>query len=161
IKCHGGKKLKGGLALDSRDAILEGGDHGPAIAPRNPDKSLLIQALRHAHKEIKMPPGKHLPDAVVRDFAAWIKADPVCPNGLPRAATPRPEQPWAFRPLGKSTPPPDRDGWSADPIDRFIQAKLRQHHLNPAGPADKHTLIRRATFNLLGLPPTPEEIDAF
>jgi hypothetical protein len=161
IKCHGGKKLKGGLALDSGDAILEGGDHGPAIVPRSPDKSLLIQALRHAHKEIKMPPGKRLPDAVVRDFAAWIKDGASWPKGLTLVATSRPEQPWAFRPLGKTAPPPDRDGWSAGAIDRFILAKLRQHHLQPAGPADKVTLIRRATFNLLGLPPTPEEVDAF
>jgi hypothetical protein len=162
LKCHGGKKIKGGLQLDSRAAMLEGGDHGPALVPGSPDKSLLIQALRHAHKEVKMPPGKRLPEAVVKDFAAWVKDGAFWPKGV-KLATPssRTGQPWAFTPLANVEPPSDPDGWSANPIDRFIQARLRPRRLQPAGPADKYTLIRRATFDLLGLPPTPEEVDAF
>jgi hypothetical protein len=165
-KCHGGDKARGGLRLDSREALLEGGDHGPAIVPGDPEKSLLIQAIRHAHDEIKMPPKQRLPDAVVADFAAWVKGGATWPKAAPVArsgdrAPTGAKRLWAFEPVRKSLPPPDPDGWAANPVDRFIRARLRQQGFQPAGPADRRTLIRRATFDLTGLPPTPAEVDAF
>src|SRR5262245_36836107 len=111
VRCHGGAKTKGGLRLDSRDALLKGGEHGPAIVPGDPDKSLLVQAVRHAHDEIKMPPDKRLPDGVVNDLAAWVKDGAAWPKGVAVAPAPRAERRWAFAPVGRIEPPADPDGW--------------------------------------------------
>jgi hypothetical protein len=159
FKCHGGEKVRGGLRIDSRAALLRGGDHGPAVVPGDPDNSLLIQAVRHAREDVKMPPGKRLPDAAVEVLAAWVKGGVVWPEG----ATPfvsRMARPWAFQPPRKVEPPFPL-GRSANPIDCFLWAKQRARGLEPAAPADKRTLLRRVTFDLTGLPPTPEEMDAF
>jgi hypothetical protein len=160
FKCHGGKKVRGGLRLDSRSALLKGGDSGPAVVPGDADKSRLIQAIRYKHEDFKMPPGKQLPPAVVADLVAWVKDGAVWPEqsspGRASAA-----KRWAFTPIPKVVPPADPAGWSANPIDRFVRARLREHGLQPAGPADKRTLIRRVTFDLVGLPPTPAEVDDF
>jgi hypothetical protein len=161
LKCHGGKKVRGGLRLDSRAALLKGGDHGPAAVPGDPGRSLLIQALRHAHEEIRMPPGKKLPAPVVEDFARWVQAGAPWPRGITLSPSLRSQGLWAFEPVQEVEPPPDPDGWSANPVDRFVRAKLRDNGLEPAGPADRRTVIRRVTFDLTGLPPTPEEVDAF
>jgi hypothetical protein len=161
VKCHGDKKIRGGLRLVSRAALLEGGDHGPAVVPNSPEKSLLIQALRHTHPDVKMPPNQRLPDSVINDFAAWVKAGTAWPAGTTRQASSSSATPWVFRHVRKVEPPPDPDGWSAKPIDRFIRAPQRRHGLDPAGSADRRTLLRRATFDLTGLPPTPAEVDAF
>ncbi|HZY84798.1 MAG TPA: DUF1549 domain-containing protein, partial [Gemmataceae bacterium] len=158
LRCHGAKKQRGDLRLDSRASLLKGGAHGPAVVPGDPDKSLLIQAVRRAHEGVKMPPNKRLPDAEVRALAAWVKGGAVWPEGAASAL--REERPWAFRPL-RPVEPPDSSGKSANPIDRFIHARLRERGLQATAPADRRTLIRRATFDLTGLPPTPEEIDAF
>ena len=80
LKCHGGKKVSNGLRVDSREALLKGGEHGPAIVPGDPDKSLLIQAIRRVHAEIKMPPDKKLPDATIADFVAWVKSGAHWPS---------------------------------------------------------------------------------
>jgi mono/diheme cytochrome c family protein len=160
LRCHGGKKQRGGLRLDSRAALLEGGEHGPAVVPGDPDNSLLVQAVRHAHEDVKMPPNKRLPDADVAALAAWVKGGAVWPEGA-AAAQLREERPWAFRPLWQGEPPPGPSGTSANPIDRFIRARLREPGLQPAPRADQRTLIRRVTFDLTGLPPTPEEVGAF
>src|SRR5260370_40238844 len=114
LKCHGGKKVSNGLRVDSRESLLKGGDHGPALKPGDPDKSLLIQAIRHAHAEIKMPPEKKLPDAVIADFAAWVKSGATWPKTLSLATTKH----WAFEPIRKFEPPSDPSGWSEHPIDR-------------------------------------------
>jgi hypothetical protein len=160
FKCHGGRKARGGLRLDSRAALLKGGDRGPAVAPGDPDGSLLIQAIRYAHEKVKMPPEKPLPASTVDDFAAWVRDGAVWPEGVavaPDAVDSR----WAFERLRKAEPPDDPSGWSANAVDRFIRAKLQAQGLQPADPADRRTLIRRVTFDVIGLPPTPEEVDAF
>jgi hypothetical protein len=161
LKCHGGKKERGGLRLDSRAALLEGGDSGPAVVPGAPEKSLLLQAIRQTREDLKMPPGRRLPPDVVKDFAAWVKTGAYWPKGLTLTPPSARKALWAFAPVRSVAPPPDSDGWSANPIDRFIRARQRQHGLRPAGPADRYTLLRRVTFDLTGLPPTPAEMDAF
>jgi hypothetical protein len=159
LRCHGAKKPRGQLRLDSRAALLRGGAHGPAVVAGEPKKSLLVAAIRHTHDEIKMPPDKQLAPEVVSDFVAWIKGGAVWPRES--ALGSGSSEHWAFAPIRKVEPPADPEGWSDNPIDRFLRAKQRQHSLTPAGPADRRTLIRRATFDLTGLPPTPEEVDAF
>ena len=159
FKCHGGSKTSGDLRVDSRAALLEGGTRGAAIKPGDPDKSLLLSAVRHAHPELKMPPGKMLPDHVVVEIAAWIKHGAVWPKDVAGRSF-KAEQHWAFQPVKSIAPPTDPTGWAQHPIDRFIAAKLRGHGLAPVGPADRRALLRRVTFDLIGLPPTPEEIEA-
>jgi hypothetical protein len=160
LRCHGAKKPRGELRVDSRAALLKGGEHGPAIVPGAPEKSLLVQAIRHVHDEIKMPPGKVLAPAVVADFVAWIKDGAIWPREAALLDSGSGVY-WAFAPIRKIDPPADPEGWSNNPIDRFLRARQRQRGLTPAGPADRLTLIRRASFDLTGLPPTPEEVDAF
>src|SRR5262249_47027291 len=126
-----------------------------------PQKSLLIQAIRHTNDEIKMPPDKPLGAAVVADFVAWVQDGAAWPKETALLRPPRTAGHWAFEPISTPEPPPDPDGWSLTPIDRFIRAKLRQRGLVPAGRADRRTLIRRVTFDLTGLPPTLLEVDAF
>ncbi len=161
VKCHGDKKARGGLRIDSRAAVLRGGDRGPAVVPGEPNKSLLIQALRYTHADVKMPPDQRLPAAVVKDFEAWVKGGAAWPEGVVIRPAGGASAAWAFEPVRKVEPPADPDGWSANPVDRFIRAKLRERGLRPAGPADRRTLIRRVTFDLTGLPPTPEEVADF
>jgi hypothetical protein len=161
LRCHGGKKTRGGLRVDSRAALLRGGDSGPALVPGNAGKSLLIQVIRHTHEELEMPPGKKLPAAVIADFVAWVNKGAPWPEESPGRTPGRTPKRWAFTPVKVVQPPPDPSGWSANAIDRFVQAKLHKHGLTPAGPADKRTLIRRVTFDVIGLPPTPAEVDAF
>jgi hypothetical protein len=157
IKCHGGEKVRGGLRLDSRSALLKGGEQGPAVVPGDPEKSLLVQAVRHTQDDLKMPPTRRLPAAEVEALAAWVKDGAAWPAGVASLA----ERRWAFGPVPKVEPPPGPADGSADTIDRFVRAKLREHGLEPAAPADRRTLIRRASFDLTGLPPTPEEVGAF
>jgi hypothetical protein len=161
FRCHGGEKTRGQLRVDSREALLKGGESGPAMRPGAPERSLLVQALRHEGDGPRMPPNKPLPPEVVADFAAWIKAGAPWP---PKAADFRPAKSskphWAFEPV-RAVAPPDAGGEAFGPIDCFLAAKLREKGLHPVGPADRQTLIRRATFDLTGLPPTPEEVGAF
>lgn len=167
-ECHSTeKKIKGGLALDTREATLKGGDTGPALVAGDPEKSLLIEAVRYANHDLQMPPKKRLSDAEVRVLEAWIKMGAPDPRtGLVAAAKgPRVidigegRKFWSFTPLARIEPPAVSEATS--PIDAFIRTKLRENKLSPAPPADKRTLIRRATFDLTGLPPTPQEVDAF
>jgi hypothetical protein len=154
LRCHGGAKVRGGLRLDSRASLLKGGDSGPAVVPGNAERSLLIRALRHTDDDLKMPPAKPLPDSVVADFVTWVNdgaAWPDRPSAAPASGH------WAFEPIRRVEPP----AGLGNPIDRFVREKLRERGLQPAGSADKRTLSRRVTFDLIGLPPTPEEIDAF
>jgi hypothetical protein len=157
FKCHGGEKVSNGLRVDSREALVKGGKHGPAIVPGKPDKSLLVQAIRQTHAEIKMPPDRKLPDAVADDFVIWVK------NGAswPPTHTFKSGKHWAFEPVRKVTPPDDASGWSSNAIDRFIHVKRQAAGLKPVASADKRILIRRVTFDLIGLPPTPEEVQVF
>ncbi len=168
--CHTASRM-GGLQLDSRQHLLAGGNDGPAVVPGDPDKSLLIQAVRRTHERFKMPPQGPLPEKEVSDLAAWVKAGAVWPdsgNVLPPAKnseyviTPAQRAFWSFQPVRKPEVPEVRHkDWPQTEIDRFILAKLEEQGLTPVRPADKRVLLRRATFDLTGLPPTPEEADAF
>ncbi|MFO1094532.1 MAG: PSD1 and planctomycete cytochrome C domain-containing protein [Planctomycetaceae bacterium] len=160
FSCHGARKATQGLRVDSREALLAGGDDGAAIVPGDPDASLLVRAIRY-REERKMPPDKPLPAEVVADIERWITIGAPWPTTARSAADSDPT--WAFHPVQAVTVPQvAADAGSADnPIDRFVLAKLRERGLQPAAAADKPTLLRRATFDLTGLPPTPDELDAF
>jgi cytochrome c553 len=165
--CHGEKKDRGKLRLNSKEALLKGGESGPAIVPGKADASLLIKALRH-QGEIKMPEGGKLPEAVVKDFEKWVAMgvpDPRTGGAAPVAAGinwPAARKFWAFKaPQKPAVPKVNHPGWAKTPIDHFILAKMESAGLTPVAAASKRTLIRRATFDLTGLPPTPEEVEAF
>ncbi len=175
-ECHNSHtKTEGGLALDCRDGLLEGGNSGAAIKPGAPDESLLVRALRHQKGSPRMPKGDaKLSDQVVRDFAQWIKIGAPDPRDQPPQAAElealtswdavreRRKQWWSFQPVTHPEPPDPRGpGRSDHPVDRFIQAKLDQEGLEPGKSADRATLIRRLTVALTGLPPTPAEIEQF
>jgi hypothetical protein len=174
-ECHSSasKKVKGGLLLDTRDGVLKGGDNGPAIVPGDPEKSLLVKAVRYSDPDLQMPPkDKKLPDAQIADLAAWVRMGTPDPrtNGAPAVVTNsdmeeeilEARKTWAFQPPKAPTlPKVHDDGWIRSPVDRFILAQLEAKQLRPAPEADKRTLIRRATFDLTGLPPTIDEVNAF
>ncbi len=165
--CHTASKM-GGLALTSREALLTGGKSGPAVTPGNPETSRLILAVRQADPAIKPMPmtGKLNPgeiaelEAWVRDGAAWPAA--LRAPGATGRITPEQRAFWSFQPVWKPTLPAAASAeWARQPIDRFIYAKLRERGLQPAPRAARHTWLRRVTFDLTGLPPTPEELDAY
>jgi hypothetical protein len=161
------KKLKAGLLLDSKETLLKGGDSGKAIVAGKPDESLLIKGLRHSD-ELRMPPRGKLPAAVIADFEKWIKMGAPDPRDGKHSVAEREinieegRKFWAFQAPRKVAPPQVKDGsWPAGDIDRFILVGLEAKGLKPVKPATKRELIRRATFDLIGLPPTPEEVEAF
>jgi hypothetical protein len=160
FKCHGGGKVSGGLRVDSRAALLKGGDSGPALLPGEPDRSLLVQAIRHSREQLHMPPNLKLPEATATAVAAWVRQGAVWPEAV-KADSFRSQRHWAFQAIGPVTPPPDPTGWAHHPIDRLIMAGLRAQSLHPVRPADRRTLLRRAAYDLTGLPPTPEELADF
>jgi mono/diheme cytochrome c family protein len=169
--CHTTSKL-GGLRVDSRVALMEGGKSGPAIVIGQPDDSLLIRAVSQVDPKLKMPmAGNKLKDNEIADLKYWIKIGAPWPDA-PRAKvepaankfTIRPEQRafWSFQPLQKPAVPAVKDKlWAKGPIDYFILAKLEEQGLKPVPPADKRTLLRRVYYDLIGLPPTPEQVSAF
>ena len=161
--CHSAKavKVQGGLLLDSQGGLKRGGNSGVAIAPGDPDKSLLLRALRYQDKNLQMPPGKPLPVEVVRDFENWIRSGGAMPADSVKPIDQRTKF-WSFQPPKDHLPPEVKQkGWARSDIDRFILAKLEEKGLRPSEPADARTLIRRAYFDLIGLPPTAEESEAF
>jgi cytochrome c553 len=158
VSCHGPEKAKGGLRLDTAAGFARGGTSGAAVVSNKPDESLLIRAVRRTG-ELKMPPDKPLTDQQIADLSAWVKAGAAWPNAAATApVTFSAEQKafWAFQSVKQPVVPKTHN-----PIDHFVLAKLRAQGLSLAPRADKRTLIRRATFDLTGLPPTPEEIDSF
>lgn len=158
--CHGEKKQSGGLRLDSKDALSKGGEHGPPIVPGKATESLLVRAIKR-EGDLKMPPKEPLPAAVVADIVKWIDSGAADPrDGAATSAVDwkKAREFWSFKPVVKPLPPA---GVEANAIDRFVRAKLQEKGLKPAPLADKRTLIRRLTFDLTGLPPTPAEVDAF
>ncbi|RMF38729.1 MAG: DUF1549 domain-containing protein [Planctomycetota bacterium] len=162
IRCHGPRKAEGDLRLDSRDAMLRGGDSGPAIDIERPAESLILQALRYEGPE--MPPDGPLPQRQVDVFARWIAAGAVWPDpgDIVAAGPSSASQWWAVQPLADVAPPTlPHDTWSTGPIDRFIFARLDAAGLTPAPPADRYTLVRRAYLDVLGIPPSPTEVQAF
>jgi mono/diheme cytochrome c family protein len=171
-KCHGPEKTKAGLRLDSRSALLSGGDTGPAVVPGKPEESLLVQAIRHGEEGPKMPPSKKLPDAAIADLTRWVALGAPWPSDATAASTTRKKgefqlsekdrSHWAFQPIRRpALPQIKRTDWAANPIDSFILASLESKGLGPNPPASKQELIRRASYDLTGLPPTPEEVKAF
>ncbi len=170
-KCHSStaEKLRGGLRLDSRETLRLGGDSGPAIVPGNPEESLLLKAIRYRDKDLRMPPKAKLPDAVVADFETWIKMGAPDPRTGPSAVAARPSidlakgrEFWSFRSPKKSVPPAVKQtDWPRGEIDRFLLAALESRGLEPVADAVRSRLLRRVTFDLIGLPPEPEELDAF
>ncbi|MFN8739344.1 MAG: DUF1549 domain-containing protein [Pirellula sp.] len=166
--CHAAdaKIIRGGLLVDSRDGLLEGGDSGPAVVPGEAEKSLLLSALKH--ESLEMPPDRKLPDAVIADFQLWIARGAVDPRDKGNAELPRgvdyeaAKSHWAFQPIAEPMlPAVSAEAWVKSPIDRFVLARLEAAGMKPRSRADKETLIRRASFDLIGLPPTVAEIDAF
>jgi hypothetical protein len=172
-ECHSAtaKKVKGGLVLDSRRGVMKGGDTGPAITPGDPDASLLIQAVRHLHEDTAMPPKKKLPPHVIADLEAWVRMGAPDPRLTDTVAAVEAKTAidwttarewWSFRPLVPPAPPGIKDkSWPANELDHFILAKIEAAGLKPAPEADAHAFIRRATYDLTGLPPTPQEVNAF
>lgn len=168
-KCHNsGGKSKGGLILDTREGLLSGGDTGPAIVPGKPEESLLVKAISYADKDLQMPPnGPRLQDSQIADLIVWIKMgapDPRSTTATPVASKYKGgnDNHWAFQAVKKpEVPEVKMKDWVATPVDAFVLAKLESKGMTPSKPTDKRTLIRRATFDLIGLPPTPEEVNAF
>ncbi len=174
-KCHSvlpGSKVKAELLLDTREGLLKGGESGPAVVPGDPAKSLLIKAIRYDDEDLEMPPKEsdRLTLEQVKDFETWVRmgapdprsADAVKPAEKPKIDFEEGRKFWSYRPLSDPPVPPVRDrSWPAGAVDSFVLAKLEEKGLRPVGEADKRTLLRRATYDLTGLPPAPEEIDAF
>ncbi len=169
FECHGPKQQKGSLRLDSRARLLQGGDRGPALVPGDPARSLLV-AVVSGTGDVKMPPRGKLTAEQVATLQKWVALGAPWPGGATPVAvrtsgiTDKDRQFWAFQPLAHSAVPRVPETfvtWNRNPVDAFILQKLQTKGLTPAAPADRRTLLRRATFDLIGLPPTPEEIDAF
>ncbi|MGC1272822.1 MAG: PSD1 and planctomycete cytochrome C domain-containing protein [Planctomycetaceae bacterium] len=161
VQCHGPDVASGELRLDSREAMLKGGEHGPAVVPGEAEQSLLILALKHADDQpVQMPPEEPLTNKAITDLTAWIAAGAKWPV-TDAVAPDTPTAHWAFQPLADVPVPEDPTGWGQVPIDRFISAARHQQGLRPNAPADKHVLLRRAYYDLIGLPPTAEQVEAF
>src|SRR6185369_14183209 len=170
-QCHSkeSEKIKGGLLLDTRDGLLKGGDTGPGIVPGDPEKSLLIKAVRYEDENLQMPPkGKKLAPEQIAALETWVKMgapDPRTSNAVASVQIVNREktrQHWAYRPIASPpTPSVKNQRWVQTPVDAFVLHKLEAKSLTPSPRADRRTLIRRATYDLIGLPPTLAEVDAF
>jgi cytochrome c553 len=165
-RCHGAKKQSASLRLDTREGLLKGSDNGPVVVIGDPGKSSLIRAVHH-DGDIKMPPKKKLTDAAIADLSAWVKMGAPWPENA-KAGTGRGTvaevraSHWSFHPVQRPTPPAVKDRtWAVNPVDLFVLAKLEAKGVRPSPDADRRTLIRRLSFDLTGLPPTPEEVAAF
>lgn len=160
-ECHSHQsgKAKGGLVLDSQSGWEKGGSEGAAIVPGKPDESLLMEVVRYEGNE--MPPDEQLPEDEIALLEKWIAMGAPDPrqSKLPEID---PDKLWALQPIAKPSPPPVNDAsWVREELDAFILARLEAEGLRAAGDADRYTLLRRLTFDLTGLPPTPREIEAF
>ncbi len=173
-ECHSAKaeKVKGGLLLDNKEGLSKGGDSGEAVLPGDTAKSLLLQVMRHELKDanMAMPPKKpKLPASVIADFEAWVKMGAPDPRAAVTATTqansgaPKAVDHWAFKPISHPAVPQVEDPtrFVSNPVDNFILARLSANNLTPTPKADKYTLLRRVSYDLTGLPPTPEEVANF
>ena len=173
IDCHGPKKQKGELRLDSRAGWMKGGASGPALIPGKPDDSLLISAVRYWDKDLQMPPKHPLEPAEVNQLIEWVRLGAPDPRTeIPTADAPKEPPPtidlekarahWAFQPVQTRPVPVVRDNeWPRNEIDQFTLERIEKRGLKPAPDADRRTLLRRVTYDLTGLPPTPSEVEAF
>jgi hypothetical protein len=169
-QCHAttAKKIRGSLTLDTRDGLLKGGDTGPAIVPGSAEKSILIKAIKHVQNDLKMPPKKKLSDEVIADFERWIAMGAPDPR-TGGVKTTRNEiniekgrQFWSFQAPKRSPLPSINDSaWPRSDIDRYVLARLEAKGLKPVADAKPEALVRRVYYDLIGLPPTPEEVQSF
>lgn len=166
--CHGPDKQKGGLRVDSRAALLTGGDSGPAVVPGKPDEGHLVSAINYGEL-YQMPPKGKLKADDIAALTQWVRDGAWWPAEVAAAAKAKPDDDWAerakywsFQPIAQpEVPQVNNTDWCQTPIDRFIMAKLEQASLKPAAPAERSAWLRRVTFALTGLPPTAAEIAAF
>ena len=171
VKCHGGDKTRGGLDLTTREALLKGGDKGPVAVVGEGKKSKLYRLAAHLDTPHMPPKAARLSESQLAGVAAWIDlgapydrplTDKVVAGKKPMSVTEEDRQFWSFRPLTLPQPPAVKNAaWVRTPVDRFVLAKLEAKGIVPNGPAERRKLIRRAAFDLTGLPPTPEEVEAF
>jgi cytochrome c553 len=173
FKCHSTQdgKNKGGLTLDTQAGLLKGGDNGAVVAAGEPAKSRLVEAIRYGNVDLQMPPKQKLSDAQIADLTEWVRRGAPWPAEQSSGVAARPAdfdlakrkaEHWAWQPVKRVDPPAVKDAaWPKSDIDRFVLWKMEEKGLKPAAPADKRTLIRRATLMVTGLPPTPAEVDAF
>jgi hypothetical protein len=164
--CHGDKRQQGGLRLDSRAALLKGSDTGPVVVPGEPDRSVLVQAVRYTG-ELKMPPKGKMPPEAIEALTQWVKLGAPWPDstaGRPEVkaesiAAVR-QRHWSFQSVRRPAVPALADRrWVRTPIDAFILKALQARGMEPSPPADRRTLVRRLYFDLVGLPPTPEQME--
>lgn len=169
-ECHSVKheKAKGGLLLDSREAVLKGGDSGPAIIPGKPAESLLIKAVRRVDEDLQMPPKHKLDEQTIRAWEEWVRMGAPDPRagpggaGLTGMSVAEGKKFWSMQPVKPPAVPAVKNSrWVQTPVDAFILARLEAKGLLPSPRADARDLIRRATYDLTGLPPTPAEVEAF
>ncbi len=166
--CHGPKKQEAGLRLDSASGLRIGSESGPIVVPGAPDESLLVEVVQY-RGVTKMPPKRKLPDKAIEALTTWVKLGAVWPaevttpeSAQASAILERGKHHWAFQPIHDQAVPPTKNGdWGVTPVDAFVLARLEAGRLHPSPKADRRTLIRRASFDLHGLPPTPDEVTAF
>ncbi len=168
FKCHGEERQQGGLRVDAGANLLKGGESGPSVVPGKPNESLLIESIRY--ESLEMPPDGQLPAEEIALLEKWVADGAVWPEhdaklrdvAAPSGITEEDRQWWAFQPVSRPEVPAEfGDGWARNEIDRFVARNLARNDLKPAPEADRRTLIRRLSFDLTGLPPTPEEVEAF
>jgi hypothetical protein len=167
-ECHSNTKQKGGLRVDHIGYLKSGGDTGPALVPGKPEESALIEAVRYANEDFQMPPKKKLPDAEIAILEKWIKMGAPWPQDASKKVvvteggfTEEQRNYWFFQPVRKVSPPDAGGKWAHNDLDRFIAEKRDERKLIPAPEADRHELARRVYFDLHGLPPTKDQVDAF
>jgi hypothetical protein len=161
-KCHGEKKQWSNFRLDSREAILKGGDIGPGLVPGKPEESLLIKAVRQTDEDLKMPKEGKLTERQIADLVKWVEMGAPYPEAALANGRSRDPNHWAFQPAKEQVIPVVGDAsWPSSPVDNFILSKLEAAKLKPTSSTDKRTLIRRLSFDLIGLPPSPEDIETF
>ncbi len=172
-ECHSSTsaEVKGGLLVDFRDGLRQGGESGPSVVPLKPNESLLLDAIRY--ESVEMPPSGKLPDSVIADFDHWIRSGAIDPRDEPPSPTEAAEllwkeqlaerrNWWSLQPPQVFSPPVAQDeAWSGEPVDRFVGSALEKAGLSPSVPADASTLLRRLSFVLTGLPPEPEQVKTF
>jgi Protein of unknown function (DUF1553)/Protein of unknown function (DUF1549)/Planctomycete cytochrome C len=176
IKCHGGEKIRGALRLTTRDGFLKGGDNGPAVVPGKPVESLLVAAVKYDSDHLPprvegMPLKGKLTDKDIETLTKWVtmglpwtlgKGELVQETPKSVVVTEESKNYWCYKPVKRpETPAVENKAWVRNPIDAFILAKVEAKGLTPAAPADRAALVRRAYYDLTGLPPTPEQVDAF